>query len=126
MRVTMKWDAAATPCETFSYGEVEDYLVYLTPTVRNSKTQSTEDGIQIGFETSMYTLYPNPTKDFVNIFMPENSIVDLKIVDINGKEVKRFTASDGKSIQISDLPSGIYIINIFDGRKTCNQRFIKY
>ena len=27
MRVTMKWDGVPTPCETFSYGEVEDYLV---------------------------------------------------------------------------------------------------
>jgi PKD repeat protein len=27
MRVTMKYNAVPTPCETFSYGEVEDYLV---------------------------------------------------------------------------------------------------
>ncbi len=27
MRVSMKWDAAQTSCETFSYGEVEDYTV---------------------------------------------------------------------------------------------------
>jgi PKD repeat protein len=27
MRVTMKWNGAPTPCETFSYGEVEDYTV---------------------------------------------------------------------------------------------------
>lgn len=27
MRVTMKWDATPTSCETFSYGEVEDYTV---------------------------------------------------------------------------------------------------
>jgi PKD repeat protein len=27
MRVTMKWNAAPTSCETFSYGEVEDYTV---------------------------------------------------------------------------------------------------
>jgi PKD repeat protein len=27
MRVSMKWNASQTPCETFSYGEVEDYNV---------------------------------------------------------------------------------------------------
>jgi len=27
MRVTMKWNAAPTSCETFSYGEVEDYSI---------------------------------------------------------------------------------------------------
>jgi PKD repeat protein len=30
MRVSMKWDAAQTPCETFSYGEVEDYTVNIS------------------------------------------------------------------------------------------------
>nr|NQU90648.1 PKD domain-containing protein [Bacteroidota bacterium] len=27
MRVTMKWNGVPTPCEAFSYGEVEDYMV---------------------------------------------------------------------------------------------------
>ncbi len=30
MRVSMKWDAAPTSCEAFSYGEVEDYAVNIT------------------------------------------------------------------------------------------------
>jgi PKD repeat protein len=30
MRVSMKWNAAPSPCETFSYGEVEDYTVSFT------------------------------------------------------------------------------------------------
>jgi hypothetical protein len=30
MRVSMKYSSAPTPCETFSYGEVEDYTVTLT------------------------------------------------------------------------------------------------
>lgn len=31
MRVSMKWNAAPTPCEAFSYGEVEDYAIVITP-----------------------------------------------------------------------------------------------
>ncbi|MCP5108940.1 MAG: PKD domain-containing protein [bacterium] len=30
MRVSMKWNAAPTPCEAFSYGEVEDYTVNIS------------------------------------------------------------------------------------------------
>jgi len=29
MRISMKWNAASTPCETIQYGEVEDYMVFL-------------------------------------------------------------------------------------------------
>ena len=32
MRVSMKWNAEPTPCETFSYGEVEDYTVQISGT----------------------------------------------------------------------------------------------
>jgi PKD repeat protein len=35
MRVSMKWNAAPTSCETFSYGEVEDYTVYISGSVVN-------------------------------------------------------------------------------------------
>jgi PKD repeat protein len=31
MRVSMKWNGEPTPCEFFSYGEVEDYTVNITP-----------------------------------------------------------------------------------------------
>jgi PKD repeat protein len=31
MRVSMKYNAAPTPCESFSYGEVEDYTVDISP-----------------------------------------------------------------------------------------------
>ncbi len=31
MRVSMKWGSYSSPCEAFSYGEVEDYSVKLTP-----------------------------------------------------------------------------------------------
>jgi M6 family metalloprotease-like protein len=35
MRVTMKYNAAPTPCETFAYGEVEDYTVDISGGVVN-------------------------------------------------------------------------------------------
>lgn len=39
MRITMKWNGVPTPCETFSYGEVEDYTVsFSSPAVEANFT----------------------------------------------------------------------------------------
>jgi PKD repeat protein len=126
MRVSMKWDAAAGPCENFSYGEVEDYLVYLTPSARNKQTIVYESGFEIGFENNMYTIYPNPASEHINIRLPENSKVKVTITTVNGKFVKEKMLENNESIKISDLNSGIYIIKIDDGRKTSVERFVKY
>ena len=126
MRVSMKWDAAATPCESFSYGEVEDYLVYLTPTTRSSRNFVYENGFEIGFEQDMYAIYPNPASDKINIRVPENSTCNIIVTNINGQTVKSLILNKNNTVNISDLPSGIFFININDGRKTTVKKFIKY
>ncbi|MEW7279810.1 GEVED domain-containing protein [Aquimarina sp. 2201CG1-2-11] len=50
MRVSMKYNGIPTPCESFSYGEVEDYTV----TITGGGTDPTcNDGIQNGDETGI-------------------------------------------------------------------------
>lgn len=65
MRVSMKWDAAQTPCEAFSYGEVEDYSVNITagsvdPPVANFTASATNinEGDSVNFTD---TSTNNPT-----------------------------------------------------------------
>lgn len=58
-------------------------------------------------ETS--SIYPNPTRDFVNIELQEDSLVE--IIDINGKVVKSLELFAGvNNVNVSDLPNGIYNI----------------
>jgi len=50
MRISMKWNAyAASACETFNYGEIEDYGILLIA----GSTSSCSDGIQNGNETGV-------------------------------------------------------------------------
>jgi PKD repeat protein len=127
MRVVMKYNAASTgSCETFSYGEVEDYLVYLTPVARSKESVVYEPGFEIGYEDDMFTLYPNPASEFVNVRLPENSNVTVKIIDLNGKLLKTVQLFGNNEIDISDLARGVYVLDIFDGRKSTVQRMVKY
>jgi PKD repeat protein len=47
MRVSMKYNSAPTPCESFSYGEVEDYTVNITPGAQPPVADFTADNTTI-------------------------------------------------------------------------------
>ncbi len=51
MRVSMKYNGVPTPCESFNYGEVEDYTVSIGGVVNPDPTCT--DGIQNGDETGI-------------------------------------------------------------------------
>jgi subtilisin family serine protease/chitodextrinase len=130
MRVTMKYNSAASPCETFSYGEVEDYTVNITSTQNFNVTEFADaNAKELKNEKveSNIKIYPNPASNLINLEInagERNSIVDIytaegslvKSVPING---------DYKEISISDLPSGVYILKVPDEREPFIKQFIK-
>ncbi|WP_162143085.1 T9SS type A sorting domain-containing protein [Pedobacter glucosidilyticus] len=77
-------------------------------------------------------VYPNPTKDILNVTLNNfsNQIKQIIITDITGKIVlEQFAHHDiGKTqINVATLPEGIYILNIMqqDGKQILKQKFIK-
>lgn len=76
-------------------------------------------------ENTNYIVYPNPTNNFVNIDFNTSKSNDfsIKIFDFWGKEIfKVFCNSHEflkyKRIDLSDLPPGIYFLNVDDRRIT--------
>src|SRR6056297_3365466 len=126
MRVTMKYNSAATACESFSYGEVEDYTVNITDNSTNY-ILSNRDAMELGNAPAGLEIYPNPANSFVNVQINEgerNSTVSIyntqgslvKIVPVN---------SDFKEIDVSDLQGGVYILKVADERLPLVKQFIK-
>jgi hypothetical protein len=70
-------------------------------------------------------LYPNPTKDFINILNTANNKIDkVFITDIVGKTVlKRY--ENVKLINVQDLAKGIYLIEAFSGKVKFTSKFVK-
>ncbi len=62
------------------------------------------------------TTYPNPTDKLLNIVLPSNEQkVNIKIVDMLGKvvfEENKTIAGNSFSIDLNELNSGMYILNI--------------
>jgi hypothetical protein len=66
-------------------------------------------------------IYPNPTVDFLNIegANPESHFV---IYDLNGRQMSTHTT---KSIDLSRLSSGIYLLEVRSSDQTIVRKFIK-
>jgi len=62
---------------------------------------------------SKYTLSPNPTSNFTQLFLGENSIHKIAIFNITGKKVAQFLYDKKKlTLDISNYKPGIYFIQI--------------
>ena len=60
-------------------------------------------------EVNPITIYPNPTRDLVNISgLPENSLIS--IYDMSGRLVK--SVANESQLTLEDVVSGVYLVNI--------------
>ena len=80
------------------------------------------------FNNGVFSIYPNPAKNVVNIQLSNNLNVILKsalVYDFLGKVV--LTTNDlNQPINVENLPAGIYVLSLSDtNNKNYSQKFIK-
>ncbi len=113
----MKYNANPTSCETFTYGEVEDYTVIIS----NSVNQGISGGT--GFNSSEMSIYPNPAKHTLNISLVEANGKDYVIYNIMGQVVGKGLYTE--SLDVSSLQSGVYMLEVNTHNNKLMKRFIK-
>ena len=128
MRVTMKYNAAPTSCETFSYGEVEDYTVNVVDAAMINLSNETPIAEILGNEEStQLTIWPNPAVEYITVGINNGTRYGkVYIYNLTGTLVKSadIEGSD-KEISISELPAGMYIISVDDEKEKLVKQFIK-
>jgi Leucine-rich repeat (LRR) protein len=67
------------------------------------------------FENTQLKVYPNPVQH--TFFVECENCNNIKLYDIFGKEVLSQNANDKTQINISHLPQGVYIVDVFSGYK---------
>ncbi|MCF2874796.1 MULTISPECIES: GEVED domain-containing protein [unclassified Tenacibaculum] len=126
MRVAMKDTAQhTTSCGTYNYGEVEDYTVNITAsTTRDSDVVRAAN---LGNDTSLSLMaYPNPSSDFVQVELASKSNdIAYRVVNTIGKVVKAGRLDNSRSLDVSKLNTGIYILEVNDGQKLLKTKIIK-
>lgn len=70
-------------------------------------------------------VYPNPVSNQLNIDATQFSLREVRIINNTGALIKEIT-TDLNQIDVSDLPSGIYFINLVGEEGSVNKRFVKY
>ena len=131
MRISMKYNTLANPCEIFTYGEVEDYGVNITSGATARIASSFEATTAINTPDTYlekaklsFKLYPNPVKENVIYISGIDSNPDYTIFNMMGQEVAKGNL-EIKSIAVGHLPSGTYIIKLNDGMSRATKLFIK-
>ncbi len=126
MRVTMKYNSAATTCETFNYGEVEDYSVNITNTATSLNTTfASVKADEIGNEAAeVLSVYPNPTSDYIKLTLARGNDLSYSITNFAGQVVKTGKVSD-EMIDVSALRNGVYVVQVNDGQKEITTKLVK-
>lgn len=85
------------------------------------RTLSTED-----FFAKNFVVYPNPVKDQLQIKSHHSEIQSTSIFDLQGRIIKQLTSNQLElSWNVSDIPSGIYLIEIQNSEGKGTSKFIK-
>ena len=110
--------------------EVTMYALINNSTCECSKTKSVimNRASAKSFETTGVAVYPNPASKNVNIAMKENfgKVVTITMTNVSGAKVKTMTAENNGmlNMNISDLASGVYMVNVSSGSNVSVQKLI--
>ena len=123
MRVSMKYNAAQTSCETFADGEVEDYTVNIVSVARQENPIS---GERLGSDENINLMvYPNPAVNTVEVkFASKADNITYRIVNVIGRVVQTGRL-DSSKINVSSLNTGMYILEVNDGQKSLTTKLLK-
>ncbi|MGD9994049.1 MAG: GEVED domain-containing protein [Salinivirgaceae bacterium] len=125
MRVTMKYNGAGTACETFSYGEVEDYMVNIVDQASNLVMAVNTESVQ---EETAYDVevFPNPASTYLKVKFSSERNVDFTITDITGRTVFADNlVTNNQTIDLNRFENGVYLLTLNMEGKMLTTRFIK-
>ncbi len=115
MRVILRYSTVPTACNTYNYGQTEDYTLIL-----KDASLAVSD-----VNTTKTAIYPNPVKDVLNIQSKQSTEFTYKIINSLGQVVSSGKSVD-KKINTQKLSTGNYIIELNDKNGSISSiKFIK-
>ncbi len=63
------------------------------------------------------SVFPNPATEFISVQDKNDAVGFLSVFNLVGKKVKEFEFVKGEQYSVSDLPKGMYLVQILDRSK---------
>jgi hypothetical protein len=127
MRVSMKYNAKSTSCESFGDGEVEDYTVNITASSSSLNTTfANVNGEAFKNQRVLdISAFPNPAADFIQVKLASKAAsMTYRIVNVIGSVVQSGKL-DSSNLDVSRLNTGMYILEVNDGQKSLTTKLMK-
>lgn len=106
----------------FGYAEFKikgTYLKYMIDLVGDSEFEANSEA---------FKLYPNPAATKVNLQLPENILPSTAVVEVfstSGQKLMGFVPNANLiTIETAQLPSGMYLVRLFDGQQWHRQKLL--
>ena len=75
---------------------------------------------------SMINVYPNPFTDYIKLdFDASVNVKSVSLRDITGKRISKFLSKNNKTINVSHLTSGMYLLIVETDKGTVSRKIIK-
>ncbi|MBO4402382.1 MAG: S8 family peptidase, partial [Bacteroidales bacterium] len=104
----------------FGYGKANAYGAVVEALKRNG-TQPFSPA------ENKYRAYPNPTADICHVSCVNNGEqVSAQLYDLQGRMLRSYQWGQGvQSISLQDLPQGMYLLRLFDGKTSTTLKVVK-
>lgn len=123
MRVSMKWNGDPTACETFSYGEVEDYTVTISANRDAVETPAIKIDGQLRSEVAIFDVQLTQQDGMLGVQMADPRVVNYAVYNMLGQIIAQNSFSG--TTRVLGLQKGVYIMQINDGQRLISKKFIK-
>lgn len=103
------------------YNVTDMELLYIDDILLTQETLATAD-----FKSSQFSVYPNPATNVINV-NGKSPITAITMTDINGRTVSQnvYDAVTNAEINISNLSSGVYMMNITSSEGIATKKIVK-
>ena len=94
----------------------------------NTTTLITISNQTVGINESQLqnvSIYPNPVQNELFVVLEGKQITKIDILDLSGKVIKSVSHNNSKTIDVSELQQGVYVLKVYTQTAVSNTRFIK-